>query len=59
MLWFFNYGVMNSKIADPYPFLGLLFRKLGLSIGSEPRTEDEKERFDTFDSIYVFMPTKG
>lgn len=52
---FFNFGGHDLKVKDPYPFLGLLFVKLGLSLESEPSNEEEETIFDTFDSIYVSL----
>lgn len=31
----------------------MFYKKLGLSFDKELETEDEKQMFDTFDSIYV------
>lgn len=59
MLWFYNYGGHEFTINNPYPFLGLLFKKLGLSFNEELFTDDDKEKFDTFDSIYVSMLIKS
>ena len=59
MSWFFNYGGHEFKIDNPYPFLGMLFSKLGLSIEEEPKTDEDIEKFDTFDSIYVEMLIKS
>lgn len=58
MAWFFNYGGHEIKVSNPYPFLGKLYYKLGLSFDNEPQTDDEKQMFDTFDSIYVEMLTQ-
>lgn len=59
MSWFYNYGGHEIKTYAPYPFLGTLFKKLGLSFDNEPETNDEKEMFDTFDSIYVELLTNA
>lgn len=59
MSWFYNYGGHEIKTSNPYPFLGTLYNKLGLSFDSEPQTDDEKQMFDTFDSIYVEMLTQS
>ena len=52
---FFNFGGHDFKVKDPYPFLGLLFNRLGLSLDAEPSKGDEEMMFDTFDSIYVSL----
>lgn len=59
MSWFFNYGGQEIKVSNPYPFLGMLYKKLGLSFDKEPNTNDEKQMFDTFDSIYVELLTQS
>lgn len=59
MLWFYNFNGEDFKIKNPYPFLGLLFNKLGLSLDDDKKSEDEKQMFDTFDSIYASMLTKS
>lgn len=52
---FFNYGGHNLKVKDPYPFLGLLFYKVGFSFHDEPKTNDENDFFDLLDSIYTSL----
>lgn len=59
MSWFYNYGGHEIKTFNPYPFLETLYKKLVLSFDSEPQTDDEKQMFDTFDSIYVEMLTQS
>lgn len=59
MLWFYNFNGAEFEISDPYPFLGLLFKKLGLSLDTIADNFDEKEKFDTFDSIYASMLIKS
>ena len=59
MLSVFNFGGHNFKVKDPYPFLGLLFNRLGLSLVAEPSKGEEETIFDTFDSIYVSLLTKS
>lgn len=59
MLWFFNYGGHEIKVSNPYPFLGLLYKKLGLSFDKEPEGDDENQMFDTFDSIYIELLIKS
>lgn len=55
MIAFYNFNGHYLKIKDPYPFLGLLFNKLGLSLDKEPSQGEEEKIFDTFDSIYVSL----
>lgn len=59
MSWFYNYGGHEIKISNTYPFLGMLYKKLGFSFDKEPETNYEKQMFDTFDSIYVELLTKA
>ncbi len=59
MVAFYNFDGHNFKIKDPYPFLGLLFNKLNLSLNKEPSSDEEESIFDTFDSIYASLLTKS
>ena len=59
MLAFYNFDGHNLKVKDPYPFLGLLFNRLGLSLETEPSKGEEETMFDTFDSIYVSLLIKS
>lgn len=59
MSWFFNYGGHELVIKNPYPFLAALFSKLDLTLNSEPKTEEDNQIFDTFDSIYVSLLKKA
>jgi len=59
MMSFFDYDGHNIKVKDPYPFLGLLFNRLGLSLDAEPFKGEEETMFDTFDSIYVSLLIKS
>lgn len=59
MLWFYNFNGADFKIGDPYPFLGMLFKKLGLSFNELKYGSEEKEKFDTFDTIYASMLIKS
>ena len=59
MMSFFDYDGHNIKVKDPYPFLGLLFNRLGLSLDAEPSKDEEETMFDTFDSIYVSLLIKS
>ncbi len=52
---FYNYGGHNLKVKDPYPFLGLLFYKVGFSFFDEPKTQEENDFFDLLDSIYISL----
>ncbi len=53
MILFFNYDGHKFKVKDPYPFLGMLYKKLGLSFEKDPKEEDGIQVNDTFDSIYI------
>lgn len=53
MILFFNYDGHKFKIKDPYPFLGMLYKKLDLSFERDPEGDDENQMNDTFDSIYI------
>ena len=55
MLWYYNYGGADFKVDDPYPFFAILFKKLGLTFDDLEDGTDQKEMFDTFDSIYASM----
>lgn len=59
MLWFYNFNGADFKIDDPYPFLGMLFKKLSLSFNELKNGSEEKEKFDTFDTIYASMLIKS
>lgn len=59
MDWFYNYGGHEIKVSDPYPFLGMLYKKLGLSFDKEPKENDETNMYDTFDSIYIELLIKS
>lgn len=53
MILFFNFDGHKFKIKDPYPFLGMLYKKLDLSFERDPEGDDENQMNDTFDSIYI------
>ena len=53
MISFFDYNGHELKVKDPYPFLGLLFNRLNLSLDADPSEGDEETMLDTFDTIYV------
>ena len=59
MDWFYNYVGHEIKVSDPYPFLGMLYKKLGLSFDKEPDGNDETNMYDTFDSIYIELLIKA
>ena len=59
MMLFFYYNGHKFVVEDPYPFLCLLYKKLGLSLDEGPKTEEDNEIFDTFDSIYVSLLIKA
>mgnify|MGYP007002640451 FL=1 len=53
MILFFYYDGHKFKIKDPYPFLGMLYKKLDLSFERDPEGDEENQMNDTFDSIYI------
>ena len=53
MILFFNYEGYKFKVENPYPFLGMLYKKLKLSLDRDPEGDDENLMNDTFDSIYI------
>ncbi len=53
MMSFFDYDGYKLKVENPYPFLGMLYKKLGLSLDKDPEGYDENQMNDTFDSIYI------
>ena len=53
MILFFCYDGHKFKVENPYPFLGILYKKLGLSLDKDPEGEDENQMNDTFDTIYI------
>lgn len=53
MILFFNFEGHMFKVNNPYPFLGLLYKKLDLSFDKLPTDDDEIQMNDTFDSIYI------
>lgn len=60
MMSFFDYdGHHLIRVNNPYPFLGLLFKKLDLSLDRNPIDEDEDTMFNTFDSIYIEILVKS
>ncbi len=59
MMLFFYYDCHEFTVENPYPFLCLLYIKLGFSLEKGPETKEDNEIFDTFDSIYVEMLIKA
>lgn len=59
MILFFSYDGHKFKVNNPYPFLGMLYRKLGLFFDKDPEGEDENQMNDTFDSIYIELLVKS
>lgn len=53
MILFVEFDGQKFKVNNPYPFLGLLLNKLNLSLDKEPTDVDEKQIFQTFDTIYI------
>lgn len=52
--WFSAYEGYRFKTKDPYPFLAMLFLKLGLSY-ENPESDDEIEKqfYESFDNFYI------
>lgn len=50
---FFDYDGHKFRVENQYPFLGILYKKLGLSLNKDSKGEDEVQINDTFDSIYI------
>ena len=53
MILFFIYDGYKFRVENPYPFLGMLYKKLGLSLDRDPKGENEIQMNDTFDLIYI------
>lgn len=57
--WFYCFGGVTLEIDNPYPFLALLFDKLGLTFDLSNISAEEEGMFEEYDLIYASLLTQS